>query len=115
MWSPREPIRFTLSALTEFTPDASPDWGDSVRRSLSATLAWDVFRAVQLTGAVGRTVETYADNTVEQTTFAGGGLVWSPDRWLRFSANYTREWRLSPDPDRAGTTDTFTLTARIQR
>ncbi len=115
VWSPREPIRFTLSATTAFTPDASPDWGDSITRSLSLSAAWDIFRSVQLTVGGGRSIETYADATVEETAFLGGGLTWSPDRWIRFSANYVHEWRFSPDPDRAGTSSVFTLTARVQR
>ncbi|MHA1559336.1 MAG: outer membrane beta-barrel protein [Alphaproteobacteria bacterium] len=115
LWSPREPISFDMSVSTVFTPDASTDWGDSVSRDASIAANWDILRALQLTGFASFGVETYADGTIERSALAGGGVAWSPDRWLRFSASYIHDWLWSPDPLRQGSSGTLALTARVQR
>jgi hypothetical protein len=115
VWSPREPLSFTLSLMTTFNPDASPTFGGSVSRSVSVASTWQLRQTVQLTAQGGYGVTAYADGTVERSATAGAGVVWIPDRWLRISAGYTQNWYWSPDPTRAGTTGTFTLTARVQR
>ena len=115
VWSPREPLTFTLDMATTFNPDASPTTGGSVSRDVSLAGAWLLRDTLRFTlqGAYG--AEAYADSTVERSASAGAGLTWIPDRWLQISAGYTQSWRWSPDPTRAGTNGTFTLTARAQR
>ena len=115
LWSPREPISFDMSVNTVFTPDASLDWGDSVSRDASIAANLDVLRALQLTGFASFGVESYADGMIERSASAGGGIAWSPDRWLRFSASYIHDWLWSPDPLRQGSSGTLALTARVQR
>ena len=114
-WSLREPISFDMSVNTVFTPDASLDWGNSVSRDASIAANWDILRALQLTGFGSFGVESYADGTIERSASVGGGVAWSPDRWLRFSASYVHDWLWSPDPSRQGSSGTLALSARVQR
>lgn len=115
VWSPREPIVFQLAMTTAFTPDASPDWGDSVSRAYSIAAGLDLTAFLQLAAEAGYGVERYSDGTMERSASAGGGVTWTPTPQLQFSANYLHSWLWSPDPTREGASGLFSLTARVQR
>ncbi len=115
MWSPREPLVFTLNVATTFNPDASPTMGGSVSRDLGMTAAWQLRDAVQLTAQGAYGTQTYADGTVERSASAGAGVTWIPQRWLQVSIGYTESWRWSPDPTRTGVNGLLALTVRAQR